>query len=58
MFLEGSYGPAVMARRVVSEVLCEKIESGCLSESETRNIALRILRENAIELYSLQRFLR
>ena len=47
-----------MARRVVSEVLCEKIESGYLSEDEARHIAVRILRDNAIELYGLQRFLR
>ena len=58
LFLEGSYGHAVMARRVVSEVLCEKIESGYLSEDEARHIAVRILRDNAIELYGLQRFLR
>ncbi|MFH1071196.1 MAG: amidohydrolase family protein [Candidatus Glassbacteria bacterium] len=58
MFLEGSYGHAVMTRRVVTDVLSRKVESGYLSPEEALYIAGRILRENAIELYGLQRFLK
>jgi len=58
LFLEGTYGHAVMARQIVSEVLSEKVERGYLSLDEALYIARRILRENAIDLYGLQRFLR
>lgn len=57
MFLEGSYGHAVMARRIAAQVLTEKVEEGYLSTDEAVEIARRILRENAIELYGLRRFL-
>ena len=57
LFPEGAYGHSVMARRVVTEVLTEKVEEGYLSTDEALSIARRILRENAIELYRLQRFL-
>lgn len=57
MFLEGSYGHAVMTRRIASEVLTEKVEQGLFSLDEAVFIARRILRENAIELYGLKRFL-
>jgi predicted TIM-barrel fold metal-dependent hydrolase len=58
MFLEGTYGHAVMARRIATEVLTEKVEEGYLSSEEAIHIARRILRENAIELYGLERFLK
>jgi uncharacterized protein len=58
MFLEGIYGHAVMARQIVSEVLSEKVTGGYLSLDEALYIARRILRENAIDLYGLQGFLR
>ncbi|MBW7996480.1 MAG: amidohydrolase family protein [Candidatus Glassbacteria bacterium] len=58
MFLEGSYGHSVIARRVAAEVLTEKVEEGYLSTNEAIHISRRILRENAIELYELERFLR
>ena len=57
MFLEGTYGHAVMARKIAVDVLAEKVEQGYLSTDEAIQIARRILRENAIELYGLQRFL-
>ena len=57
MFLEGSYGHAVIARRIVTEVLTEKVEQGYISTDEAEEIAGRIMRENAIELYNLHRFL-
>jgi len=57
MFLEGAYGHSVMARRIVAEVLTDKVEEGYLIEDEAVKIARMILRENAIEIYGLRRFL-
>lgn len=58
MFPEGAYGHARMARQIVSEVLGAKVSSGYLSSDEALIIARKILRENAVELYDLGRFLR
>ncbi|HUU29132.1 MAG TPA: amidohydrolase family protein [archaeon] len=57
LFPEGTYGHSVMARQLVAETLTEKVEAGYLSMDEALSIARRILRENAIELYGLERFL-
>jgi hypothetical protein len=51
---EGAYGHSVMARRVVSRVLTEKVEDGYLSEDEAVALARRILRENAAEFFRLK----
>jgi hypothetical protein len=51
---EGAYGHSVMARRVVSRVLTEKIEDGYISEDEAVTLAQRILRENAASLFRLK----
>lgn len=50
---EGAYGHSVMARRVVSRVLTEKVEDGYLAEEEAAALARRILRENAAALFKL-----
>ena len=50
---EGAYGHSVMARRVVSRVLAEKVQDGYLSEEEAGALARRILRENPAGLYHL-----
>ena len=57
LFVEGTYGHSVIARQVVTETLAEKVEAGYLSLEEARYIARRILRDNAIELFRLERFL-
>jgi len=57
LFVEGTYGHSVIARQVVAETLAEKVEAGYLSLEEARYIARRILRDNAIELFRLERFL-
>jgi predicted TIM-barrel fold metal-dependent hydrolase len=54
---EGSYGHCVLTRRILAEVLTEEVLAGRMSESDASFIARRLLRENAIELYKLQRFL-
>ncbi|MBP1776136.1 MAG: amidohydrolase, partial [candidate division NC10 bacterium] len=51
---EGAYGHSVMARRVVSRVLTEKVEDGYLTEEEAATLAQRILRENPATLYRLK----
>ncbi len=56
-FPEGSYGHAVIAREVVARTLAEKVEEGYFTLEEARWAARRLLRENAIELFRLERFL-
>ncbi len=51
---EGAYGHSVLARRVVSQVLAEKVERGALSEDEALRLARRMLRENPAEIYRLK----
>jgi predicted TIM-barrel fold metal-dependent hydrolase len=51
---EGSYGHSVMARRVVSRVLTEKVEEGYLTEDEAVALARRMLRENPAALFRLK----
>jgi predicted TIM-barrel fold metal-dependent hydrolase len=57
LFPEGAYAHAKMARRVVAEALTAKVMEGYLTEAEAVEVARMILRENAIELFGLQRFL-
>jgi predicted TIM-barrel fold metal-dependent hydrolase len=51
---EGAYGHSVMARRVVSRALTEKVEDGYLTEDEAVTLAQRILRENAASFFRLK----
>ena len=55
---EESYGHLLLTRRLIAEVLAEKVLAGSLSEADAAFVAARILRENAIEFYRLQRFSR
>ena len=57
LFPAGTYGHSVIVRRVVAETLTEKVEGGYLTEQEAVYIARRILRENAVDLFRLERFL-
>jgi hypothetical protein len=51
--VEAVYAHSVMTRRIVTKVLVDKVHSGYLSETEAIHIANRILRDNAIEIFSL-----
>jgi predicted TIM-barrel fold metal-dependent hydrolase len=51
--LEETYGVAKYTRRVLAEVLAEKIESGFWTEEVALQAARRILYQNAAELYGL-----
>lgn len=54
IFVEGSYGHAVMARREIARVLAEKVEEGVFTEEYAVKAAGRILRENAIETFRVE----
>jgi uncharacterized protein len=57
LFPEGVYGHSLIARQVVAETLAEKVDSGYFSMEEAEKIARMLLRDNAIELFRLERFL-
>jgi len=51
--VEETYGTMNLARRLIGEVLEEKIASGYLLEDDARRLAAKILRENAIGFFRL-----
>jgi len=53
--VEGAYGTSVLARKTVEHVLINMVKSGYLTEQEAVDIGAKILRENAIIIYSKQR---
>jgi uncharacterized protein len=52
--IENTYGQLIIARKIISEVLTEKISNGQLSESEAETVARMILHENAMKFYNLK----
>jgi predicted TIM-barrel fold metal-dependent hydrolase len=54
-FVEGSYAHSRMAREGVTQVLTQKIEEGYLTEEEAVEMGRKILRENAWDLFGLER---
>jgi len=54
IFVEGTYGHAVIARREIARVLCEKIEEGRFTEDYALDVGRMLLRDNAIENFDLQ----
>jgi predicted TIM-barrel fold metal-dependent hydrolase len=53
-FIEGTYAHQKLARKVVADVLGEKVAEGALDESEAMTFADRIFRTNLIDLYKLK----
>lgn len=53
MSAENVYSELMAARKIISEVLSEKVAEGYFSETEARLIARMILRDNAAKLYKL-----
>ncbi len=49
IFVEGTYGHSVMARREIARVLAEKVEEGRFTEEYAVRAADRLLRTNALE---------
>ncbi len=52
--VELAYGHSVIAREVVAKVLIEKVAAGYISEHEAIDIAIRLLRDNALEIFKLK----
>lgn len=50
---EETYGALLTAREVVGRAFTEKIERGHLTQEVASNIAWKIFRNNAFELYNL-----
>lgn len=48
---EGIYGATEMTRRVLAEVLAERVDEGSLSLHQARRIGRQILRDNALQLF-------
>jgi glucuronate isomerase len=53
IFVEGSYGHAIIARREITRVLCEKIEEGRFTEDYALEVARMLLRANPIANFNL-----
>ncbi len=51
--VECVYAHSVMARRIVASVLIEKVADGYMTEKEAVNVARRLLRENAMEVFRI-----
>ncbi|MEW6355678.1 MAG: amidohydrolase family protein [Planctomycetota bacterium] len=51
--VEMSYGSLTLAKRVMADVLAERVESKILDESEAIAVAWKILRENALSLFKI-----
>jgi predicted TIM-barrel fold metal-dependent hydrolase len=52
--VENTYGQLVFAKRIISDVLINKIRDGYLSEGEAKTIARMILHDNAVKFYNLK----
>jgi predicted TIM-barrel fold metal-dependent hydrolase len=50
-FIEGGYGHAVIARENIARVLTEKVKEGRYRKGEAVQIAHKLLRENALDLF-------
>jgi hypothetical protein len=53
VIVEGAYAHSRMARRIVAEVLSEKTEEGYFSKEDAQDVAVKILSENAWDLFKL-----
>ncbi|MHB9023505.1 MAG: hypothetical protein ACYC7E_04940 [Armatimonadota bacterium] len=53
IFVEGSYGHAVITRREIARVLAEKVEEGRFSEEYAARVGEMLLRDNALENFGL-----
>jgi uncharacterized protein len=52
--VEETYGTLKLARRLIGEVLEEKVGAGYFGPADARRLAARILRENALRFFKLQ----
>jgi len=54
IFVEGTYGHAVMAKQNIARVLAEKVSDGKMTVERAAATGRRLLRDNAIEWFSLR----
>jgi len=54
IFIEGSYGHAVMAKDNIARVLAEKVSEGSMTEERAKQVAGWILRDNPIHWFGLK----
>ena len=54
MVVENVYSELIRAKKIISDVLCNKVREGYISESEAKMIAKMILHDNAAKLYGLE----
>ena len=54
MFVEGTYGHAVITKREIARVLCEKVKEGRFSEDYAVKVGQMLLRDNPIENFGLE----
>jgi len=54
-FAEGAYAHARLARRSIRHVLANKVEHGHMEEEEAVEVAVRIMHDNAAELYGFDK---
>ena len=55
MAVENVYAESLIARNIISDVLCRKVGNGELTEPEAKSVAKMILYDNAARLYKLGR---
>jgi predicted TIM-barrel fold metal-dependent hydrolase len=53
-FPEFIYGHLLMARSCIADILSEKVKRDFISEEVAMDLVNKMLRENAVELYSLR----
>jgi predicted TIM-barrel fold metal-dependent hydrolase len=54
IFIEGSYGHAIMAKDGIARVLAEKVNEGSMTVERARQVARWILRDNPIQWFGLK----
>lgn len=53
MVVENVYAELEIARKIISDVLCNKVKDGYMSEDESKIVARKILFDNAAKVYNL-----
>ena len=52
--VENTYGQLMIAKKIISEVLSDKVHEGYITEYEAKTIARLILHDNGIQLYKIK----
>jgi predicted TIM-barrel fold metal-dependent hydrolase len=53
LFVEGTYGHSIIARENIARVLSEMVEDGDIKIKESRTLAAKLLRQNALDLFKI-----